>query len=384
MFDNPFTPIFGGKPNFFFGRKSILARFGAAMLDKGSEDRALLITGNRGCGKTALLEQLSQRAKASGRKTIDVNSESTVSTIIRSLVRHSEATQIIEPEIEVSVLDPGGKLHAGAISRTTRYDAADFEVLFVEACEKEKRGVFVSIDEIQKIAREDMALICGAFQMASRKGYDVMIALAGLPYSHDALVHYEGCTYMRRSTHVELGLFTPEEAREAFETALSSVRGLTLDHDALSLLVEKSLGHPYVIQLLGYYLIARINETTAANRYKITTDDVKASAPLALVAYERRALAPIVDALTKGETDYLCAMADSVDEAHVARSSGIAERLGKTAKQTSRIRDKMLREGIVISVGHGELMFNIPYLREYVKKGRDTQSNVALVQQWRL
>ena len=111
---------------------------------------------------------------------------------------------------------------------------------------------------------------------------------------------------------------------------------------------------------------------------------MKASAPLALVAYERRALAPIVDALTKGETDYLCAMADSVDEAHVAQSSGIAERLGKTAKQTSRIRDKMLREGIVISVRHGELMFNIPSLREYVKKGRDTQSNAALVQQWRL
>ena len=45
MFANPFSPVFGGKPDVFFGRKDILARFDSAMLDKGSEDRALFITG---------------------------------------------------------------------------------------------------------------------------------------------------------------------------------------------------------------------------------------------------------------------------------------------------------------------------------------------------
>lgn len=55
MFSNPFTPIFGGRPDFFFGRKAVLTRFDAAMVDQGSEDRVLFVTGNRGCGKTALL-----------------------------------------------------------------------------------------------------------------------------------------------------------------------------------------------------------------------------------------------------------------------------------------------------------------------------------------
>ena len=57
MFENPFVPVFGGKPDFFFGRKELLNRFTFALVDRGSEDRALFITGNRGCGKTALLEQ---------------------------------------------------------------------------------------------------------------------------------------------------------------------------------------------------------------------------------------------------------------------------------------------------------------------------------------
>ena len=62
MFSNPFSPIFGGKPDVFFGRDRILSLFDLAMVDSGSDERAIFITGARGSGKTALLEQLSIRA----------------------------------------------------------------------------------------------------------------------------------------------------------------------------------------------------------------------------------------------------------------------------------------------------------------------------------
>lgn len=48
MFKNPFTPLFGGKPDCFFGRRAILDCFDLALRDKGSADRALFITGSRG------------------------------------------------------------------------------------------------------------------------------------------------------------------------------------------------------------------------------------------------------------------------------------------------------------------------------------------------
>ena len=62
MFVNPFSPIFGGKPDVFFGRDEILKLFDLAMIDSGSDYRAIFITGTRGSGKTALLEQFSIRA----------------------------------------------------------------------------------------------------------------------------------------------------------------------------------------------------------------------------------------------------------------------------------------------------------------------------------
>ncbi len=384
MFKNPFTPVFGGKPTFFFGRNAILSRFDAAMLDPGSEDRALFITGSRGCGKTALLEQLSQRARETGRKCIDVNSENALATIMRYLQRFDETTHTVDPQVGVNVLGSGANIKGGSISHSTHTSASDFEVLFVEACSKERHGVFVSIDEVQKIDPGEMAVICGAFQMASRKGYDVMLAIAGLPYAHNKVIHYEGCTFMRRAAHEELGLLSHAEVRDAFKDSFAGIKGLSIEESAMDELVHKSSGHPYMMQLLGYYLVVRVNESVATKKYTVSLGDVEVVVPLALASYERRALVPIVDILSPSEINYLDALAQTVDQRNVAQAGDVAKRLGKTTQQVGKIRQSLIGEGLIISVGHGKLMFNIPYLRTYIGKERMESNNVALVQEWML
>ena len=131
--------------------------------------------------------------------------------------------------------------------------------MFCEACGAAEKGMFVSIDEVQKISLDDLSAICGAFQMASRKGYDVMLAIAGLPYAYDRIIQHEGCTYMRRSVHIRLGVFDRKEAAEAFLEAFGSIRGLSVEDEALSCLVQASYGHPYFIQLAGYALVDYVN-----------------------------------------------------------------------------------------------------------------------------
>ena len=63
MFSNPFSLVLGGESDVFFGRDRILSLFDLAMIDSGSDMRAMIITGARGMGKTFLLEQLSIRAE---------------------------------------------------------------------------------------------------------------------------------------------------------------------------------------------------------------------------------------------------------------------------------------------------------------------------------
>ncbi len=384
MFANPFSPVFGGKPDVFFGRKGILTRFEAAMLDKGSEDRALFITGNRGSGKTALLEQLSARAGRAKRKVLDASAENAVGSLLKQLIPYDEVTRTLSPTVEVSVLGSGGKIGGASNSRTTRFDEDDLTLALLEACQAEPHGIFVSVDEAQKISQHDMSLICDAFQMASRKGFDVMLAVAGLPYAYDEVIHYEGCTYMRRAVHEELGLLTPAKVRDAFEETFARCRGLSVPARALDELISRSYGHPYVMQLLGYHLIAWVNGNIDAKRYEVTEHDVAESAPLAIAAYERRALKPMLDERTNEERRYLASMSKVLDEQREAKTADIAQELGKTPQQASRVRQSLLKCGIIIATGRGKVMFNVPYLREYIVKDPTPDANANLVRQWRL
>ena len=383
MFQNPFTPVFGGKPDFFFGRKDVLARFSRALEVRGSEDRTLFVTGTRGSGKTALVEQLSQRAKVAGWDVLDLTADNALQSFFRQIQEFDELSSTLDPRVEVSVLGSGGSLGGLSTTKTSHYDADDVDVLFRRACERAKKGFFVSIDEIQKVPLDDVSKICGAFQMASRKGYDVILVAAGLPYSFEPAIQHDGCTYLRRSVHEKLGLFTPAETQGAFREAFDRVEGLSLTERALATLVRHSSGHPYMMQLLGYHLIEYINGLARGEeRCSVGVEDVDTVLPLAMEAYERRALRPMVDALPPSAQSYARAMASTMGEDHVARTGDVAKHLHKTHQQLATARQSLIDEGIVVAQGHGRVRFAVPYLRTYLTKPDPDSVQLALLDEW--
>ena len=151
MFSNPFSPIFGGKPDVFFGRDRILGLFDLAMVDSGSDERAIFITGTRGCGKTALLEQLSIRASKKNRRVIDLGPENTIEQLMHELSGYDEVTNTISPQASVSVLGIGGGISGGSVSKTKRIGRELLQPILLDACAKSKQGLLVTVDEIQKV-----------------------------------------------------------------------------------------------------------------------------------------------------------------------------------------------------------------------------------------
>ena len=367
MVPNPFTPLFGGRPGFFFGRKSILSRFDFAMADNGSEDRALFITGTRGSGKTTLLEQLSLRARNHYRTVIDLGPDDTVAQLMRSLISYDEKTTTVSPQASVSFMGVGGGVSAGSISKTTHYGRESLQAMLLDACERSRGGMLITIDEIQKVPIDDTSAICNAFQMASRKGHDIMLAVAGLPYAHRELIQHEGCTYLRRAAHEEIGLFSWEEANEALADAFGQIDGIVVTQRLRDMLNEASYGHPYLMQLLGYYLVNGINSVEGSSPGTIT-DIANQTVPLAINTYERRALKPLIDELSEGEVAYLRAMSRSLNDDRLASSGDVARLMGKSSNQLSSTRAHLIDKGIVASPEHGKLMFCIPYLAAYLLK----------------
>ena len=316
MFKNVFTPIFGGKPGVFFGRTDILKRFDLAMIDPGSDDRALFLTVTRGSGKTALLEQLSLRAAKKNRTVVDLGRES-------------------------------------------------LQAVVLEACKKAGSGLLVTVDEIQKVPIEDVSSLCNAFQMASRKGNDIMLAVAGLPYAYNEIIRHEGCTYLRRAAREELGLFPWEETDTAFTGVFRGIKGLEIGEEYINRLNQCSFGHPYLMQLLGYYLIMQINENHPGKTHEVTKKEVDEAVESALLAYEQRALKPLVEELTESERKYLFHMSESLGDDRLASTSGIAKSSGSTLSKISKTRSRLIGHGIIAAPEHGKVF---PILRIISKK----------------
>lgn len=107
---------------------------------------------------------------------MDIGSDKPVETVARQLAGVSERTRAPDPSLNVSVLGAG--VGVGGVSRswTTRYGREDLGALVLDVCSCEKHGLMLTIDEIQKVDLDDVSAICDAFQMASRKRYDVMHA----------------------------------------------------------------------------------------------------------------------------------------------------------------------------------------------------------------
>lgn len=181
--------------------------------------------------KTAILEQFSIRATAQKRKVIDLRPE-----------------QIGREKLQT---------------------------VFLDACSHYEKGLLVTVDEIQKDPIEDVSSLCNAFQMASRKGCNIMLAVAGLPYVYSGVIRHEGCTYLRRATHEELGLFTWEETADSLTKIFSRIKGLGVSSTMIEKLNQASYGHPYIMQLLGYHLILHINDHITGPRHDVTDEEVK-------------------------------------------------------------------------------------------------------------
>ncbi len=354
MFNNPFSPIFGGKPDVFFGRDRILSLFDLAMVDAGSDERAIFITGTRGSGKTALLEQLSIRAGKKKRRVIDLGPENTIEQLIHELSGYDEVTN--------TMLQP----------------------LLLEACNKAKQGLLVTVDEIQKVPIEDVSSLCNAFQMASRKGYDIMLAVAGLPYAYGDITRHEGCTYLRRASHEEIGLFSWDEAAGALSKVFSGIRGLKIDNSLIDRINRVSFGHPYLMQLLGYHLVLQVNIQKPKKEYKVTEDELTEAEKNALLSYEQRALKPLFEELPKGEKQYLKIMSECIGEDRLVSTSDIAQSLGMTQNKLSRTRAYLIDHGIIAAPEHGKVMFCIPYLADYVKKDKGVAAAVEIALQRRV
>lgn len=380
--NNPFNPSFGGRPQYFFGRHRELTLVSEALGNQNSPYRVLFFTGNRGCGKTALLERLSQLAADARWLTVDVHSANASEAIVRKLV--GGTARATERAIGPSVGAAGLSLSIGHVAKTVsvEYDALDLSDILLEACRSLKRheGIFITVDEIQKIPEADMENLCAAVQMSLRKGMPVALAMAGLPGAKEQVSSYKGCTFMQRVTDMRLDSLLVDETFEAFRRLTGLLSNCEVADGAIEELARYSQGYPYLMQLIGFHTVEALDSSLPVGADVIDCGLVGFAKYAAYDAYRTNVLDPVVRSLSREQHVYLRTMASCMDADGRSGTGDVARLMEKTPQQLSSTRQRLLFKRLIAEDGHGFVRYNLPRMRQYftdpLERAADQGSNV--------
>lgn len=354
---NPFKPTAGAEPPVLAGRKKVIDDFTDGLTEgPGAPGRLMRISGPRGSGKTVLLTELGDIAKDKGWVVVDETAgKGLVDRITERLARQL-------PEANASMdIDLGFvKAHAGVSSGT---GGADIRTVLDEAAGRiGKKGVLVTVDEVQDADKGEMAAISQAVQHLIREKKDVAFVFAGLTMGVADFINGEAMTFLRRAKAEQLKSIPDDDVAAAFEKTFGD-SGMPIAGNALSDAVAATGGYAYMVQLVGYnvWKVARrhFGESPA-----VTTEDVREGAEMAMGDYVEAVIEPALSRLSKRAMSYLVEMSGSDGPS----STGcVAKSLGVPAQSLSSVRASLIAKQVIEPTeARGYVDFAIPWMREYV------------------
>ena len=393
---NPFSPGFSAPPSSFFGRTDYLERVRSSLEDHLDANRCFFVEGTRGSGKTVLLHQLGTMTRELGWFAFTMNSLHATAELLEVLADEFGVCQTLRASLKPTVTIPGlGSASVGEVRTESQKSQATplLTTTVIRALRKRSRwkGLFVGIDECQRLDEHDAVEICSAFQEARSLGLPMVLVITGLPGTHDRIGAFPNCTFVKRAPRMVLEPFSVDETLSALATLFAKVPEIRLTEDALFELGHFTQGHPYLVQLVGYHLYEIIDrahgDELARTKSRIcpTEDEIGAAETLAYELYRENILKPVVDPLGAKTIAYLEALAETMDEEGVmANGVSVAQAMGKRGtRETSEYRRSLIDKCILEDLGRGKLGFVIPYIPRYLRERGESTRVVDRTGKWK-
>ena len=366
MHKNPFSPSFSIRPERFYGRRRELSIMSEALSNPDSANRYLFVTGTRGSGKTSLLHQFCLLAQESGWTVLEATYQNAMEVLraygkadTNSDKRLSVAPAISAVGVSASLFEMTHAESSGTVGHLAQS--------FVREASRPRHrgGTFIAIDEVQKISEQDMEEICHAVQQAKTNGLNVALVIAGLPASYQRIRNFRGCTFVQRMARLRLGMMGVAETMGFLQAMFALVPEISIAEGQRAELAQFSAGHPYLLQLLGSSLYETASELVGdlpTGTVTMRDEAIRDAEQCALGAYQRNVLHTLLSDTREGTRAYVRAMCEVCDENSTAYTSAIAHALGKTVRECSPSRARVIDLQLAYPVERGKLRFAVPYV----------------------
>ena len=340
MKDDYFVPSFGNKPRNLVGRENIMSKFEECLNSvPGSRDRALVMLGQRGAGKTVLLLELAQMATEKG--------------FVVAL------PTVVSKEMPVRVVE---KLISS--SENVLKNKKSFSQKLNEICKEiNKNGhpVLILIDELQANNEELKQLII-AYQEMVGEGIDVALVMAGLPGAVSSVLNEHVLTFINRSTKIELEPLRQNDI-EIYYTKAFNELGINIDNETIKKAARQTEGSPYMMQLIGHYITILSDDSGVIGK-----DNISKALTMAEDDYQNDICKTTLATLSEKDILFLKAMSKDGEESEV---NDIAERMGVSNQYIQIYKKRLIQSGVINQPSRGKVRIVIPYLKEFLAKGEE-------------
>ncbi|MDJ0358970.1 ATP-binding protein [Rhodococcus sp. H29-C3] len=380
---DPYTPGAAERPQALIGRTEQQGLFDALLtgLESQRSMRSMLVVGLRGVGKTALLRDCVEQARARNWVIIDIEVSKREDDAFRRQLtfelrgallglsprsRWGAAATRAAAVLQSFGLGADGSMMAKwevaaadgiADSGDLAADLTQVVLAMGEAALENSRGVVIAVDEFQLLSQTQYAALVSAFHRPFLRELPITLVGAGLPR---AGLTPEIERYAKRIFEFPvLGALTDADARRVLSEPAAAL-GVEFEKAALDAAVELTGRYPYFLQELGSAVwsakvgsaISAQDVAAASAQYYQTLDDT----------FFARKFGPTTDL----DRSYLRAMAEAgPDPQH---ESDLARMLDRTVTQCSQTRRSLLDRGLLHEFDSGGVAFTAPHFDRFIKR----------------
>lgn len=364
--DTVFSPSFGNRPSYLVGRDEVIEDFLAGLKSApGSRDRALLLLGQRGTGKTVLLWELVDRASELGFVVASPTmvSETMLDRIVEK-VQEAGARYAGDAPSRLS----GGSVGAFGFTVGLEFTrevqegkTAQFRLTqLARRLTRAGHGVLILVDELQANAPEVRELV-SVYQEMVGEQLNVALVMAGLPGAVSATLNDRVLTFLNRATKISLSPLREGDVDAFFAYAFDRLE-IRLGDEGRLRATRFTQGSPYMLQLVGHNIVLAADDSGA-----ISEEALSRALKRSRRDFENDVCETTLRALSEKDVEFLTAM--SRDDGP-SRVTDVAERMDVSADYAQKYRRRLIDAGVVESPTRGRLAFAVPYLRDWLQSKR--------------
>jgi hypothetical protein len=327
----------------------------------GHPGRAVICLGQRGMGKTALLLEFAELARRRGFVAAKASASPALLVELAERLARDGAKW----------LPKGRKLAGGSVGAlgfslgvTVSAGEAPFPsfrsrlTAISEALDKSGHGMLLLVDEVTANSPQ-VAELATAYQELVGEGRNVAIAMAGLPGAVSGVLNDKVLTFLHRAARVRLGALPVADVMVHYSRTLAAL-GKSIAPADLALAAEATRGYPYLLQLVGYYLLEY-----AGDNATVTPEAAELAASTARRALDDAVFKAALHPLSARDRQFLEAMAPDSGPSLVSQ---VAERLAVSRASAQQTRARLIAAGVIEAAGKGEVAYTLPYLDEYLRR----------------